>query len=317
MAAATTPVIVTCAVTGAMHVPTSTPHLPITPEQIADGALGAAKAGAAIVHLHARDPADGRPTSDPDVFARFLAPIADGCDAIINLSTGGGQGMPLDQRLAAARRFAPELCSLNMGSMNFGTFPALEKMSEFRFDWEREYIASTRDYIFKNTFNDIETICRDLGERGTRFEFECYDVGHLYTLAHVLEVGLVRPPLFVQAVLGVLGGIGPDAENLLHMKGVADRLFGADHHFSVLGAGRHQTRLVTMSALVGGNVRVGLEDSIYLERGRLAETNAEQVTKIVHILRELSMDIATPDQARAALGLKGAGRTAMPGVGDG
>jgi uncharacterized protein (DUF849 family) len=300
------PVIISCAVTGSIHVPSQTPHLPITPEQIAENAIGAAQAGAAVLHLHARDPETGRPTPDPDVFARFLPEISDGCDAVINITTGGGHGMSLEERTAAARRFRPELCSLNMGSMNFGIFPILDGVAEFQHAWEPEYLEMTRDYIFRNTFKDIEWVVGTLGADGTRFEFECYDVGHLYTLAHFLERGIVKPPLFVQAIFGILGGIGPDAENLMHMKATADRLFGDDYRLSVLGAGRHQTRLVTMGALLGGNVRVGLEDSIFLEKGRLASSNAEQVAKIVRILRELSLDIATPDQARRMLDLKGA-----------
>jgi uncharacterized protein (DUF849 family) len=303
------PVIISCAVTGSIHVPSLTPHLPITPEHIAADAIGAAQAGAAVLHLHARDPETGRPTSDPDVFGQFIPQIASGCDAVINITTGGGHGMTLEERTAAARRFRPELCSLNMGSMNFGIFPMLGSVDEFQHAWEPEYLEMTRDYIFRNTFADIEWVVRTLGDDGTRFEFECYDVGHLYTLAHFLEQGVVKPPLFVQGVLGILGGIGPDAENLLHMKATADRLFGDDYRLSILGAGRHQTRLVTMAALLGGNVRVGLEDSIYLSKGRLAESNAEQVAKIVRILGELSLDIATPADARRMLGLKGAAAT--------
>jgi uncharacterized protein (DUF849 family) len=311
MAAKQQSVIVSCAVTGAIHVPSSTPHLPITPEQIADSALGAAEAGAAILHLHARDPRDGRPTPDPDVFAQFLPVIAERCDAVINITTGGGHGMTLDERLAAARRFQPELCSLNMGSMNFGIFGMLDGIERFQHDWEPEYLEMTRDYIFKNTFKDLETITTELGAAGTRFEFECYDVGQLYTLAHCLDRGLVEPPLFVQCIFGILGGIGPDAENLVHMKQVADRLFGADYHLSVLGAGRHQTRLVTLGAILGGHVRVGLEDSVYLAKGRLAESNAEQVAKIVGLLGELSLEVATPDEAREILALKGRQRTGI------
>jgi uncharacterized protein (DUF849 family) len=302
----TDPVIISCAVTGSIHVPSLTPHLPITPEQIAENAIGAARAGAAILHLHARDPENGRPTSDPDVFARFLPQISEGCDAVINITTGGGHGMSLEERTAAARRFSPELCSLNMGSMNFGIFPMLNAVAQFQHEWEPAYLEMTRDYIFRNTFQDIEWVVGTLGAEGTRFEFECYDVGHLYTLAHFLERGVVKPPLFVQAVFGILGGIGPDAENLMHMKATADKLFGDDYRLSVLGAGRHQTRLVTMGAILGGNVRVGLEDSIFLEKGRLAESNAEQVEKIARILRELSLDVATPDDARRMLELKGA-----------
>jgi 3,5-dioxohexanoate:acetyl-CoA acetone transferase len=304
-------VIVSCAVTGAIHVPSLTPHLPITPEEIAEQAVGAAEAGAAILHLHARDPENGRPTPDPDVFGRFLPEIAARTDAVINITTGGGLGMSLDERLAAAKRFSPELCSLNMGSFNFGIFPMAAGISEFKHDWEKPYLEGTTDFIFKNTFSDIETILGEMGAGGTRFEFECYDVGHLYNLAHFLDRGVLTPPLFVQAIFGILGGIGPDVENLIHMKGVADRLFGDDYNLSVLGAGRHQTRLVTVGAILGGNVRVGLEDSIFLEKGRLAESNAEQVEKIVRVLRELSLEPATPDEAREILGLKGAANTAI------
>jgi uncharacterized protein (DUF849 family) len=310
--AAANKVIISCAVTGSIHVPSLTPHLPITPGEIADGAIGAANAGAAIVHLHARDPQDGRPTPDPDVYAEFLPEIAASSDVVINITTGGGHGMSLDERLAAARRFRPELCSLNMGSMNFGLYPMASGIEQFRHDWEPAYLENSRDFIFKNTFQDVERIVSELGAEGTRFEFECYDVGHLYNLAHFLDRGLVEPPLFVQTIFGILGGIGPEGENLMHMRTTADRLFGADYHWSVLGAGRHQTRLVTMGAILGGNVRVGLEDSIYLEKGVLAESNAQQVEKIVRILRELSLEIATPADARQQLGLKGADRTAIP-----
>jgi uncharacterized protein (DUF849 family) len=298
-------VIVSCAVTGSIHVPSQTPHLPITPQQIADDAVAAAEAGAAILHLHARDPENGRPTPDPEVFAQFLPEIASRCDAVINITTGGGHGMTVDERTQAARRFEPELCSLNMGSMNFGLFPVLDRISEFQHEWEPEYLEMTRDFIFRNTFADIERIVRELGAAGTRFEFECYDVGQLYNLAHVVDRGLVQPPLFVQTIFGILGGIGPDVENLLHMKSVADRLFGDDYWWSVLGAGRHQTNLVMIGAIMGGNVRVGLEDSVYLAKGQLAPSNADQVAKIVRILGELSLEIATPDEAREMLGLKG------------
>jgi uncharacterized protein (DUF849 family) len=303
--------IISCAVTGAIHVPSLTPHLPITPEQISEQAIGAAEAGAAILHLHARHPETGRPTPDPDVYARFLPEIHARTDAVINITTGGGLGMSLDDRLAAVRRFSPELCSLNMGSFNFGIFPMAAGIAEFKYEWEHAYLEMTRDYIFKNTFLDIETIVSEVGAGGTRFEFECYDVGHLYNLAHFLDHGVVKPPLFVQCILGILGGVGPDVENLVHMKGVADRLFGEDYMLSVLGAGRHQTRLVTVGAVLGGNVRVGLEDSIYLEKGRLAESNAQQVEKIARILRELSLEVATPGEAREMLGLKGAENTAL------
>jgi uncharacterized protein (DUF849 family) len=305
-------VIVSCAVTGAVHVPTVSEYLPITPEEIANSAIGAAEAGAAIVHLHARDPVNGRPTPDPDVFAQFLPKIRHSCDAVINITTGGGHGMTLEERSAAARVFKPELCSMNMGSMNFGLFPVLDRVTEFKHSWERDYLEASRDFIFRNTYNDIERLVTDLGANGTKFEFECYDVGHLYNLAYFLDRKLVQPPLFVQTIFGILGGIGPEAENLMHMKAIADRLFGDDYYWSVLGAGRHQTSLVTMAAILGGSVRVGLEDSIYLAKGELAKSNAEQVAKICRILNELSLEVASPHEARHMLGLKGAAETEIP-----
>lgn len=299
-------VIVTCAVTGAIHTPTMSDHLPLTPGEIADQAVGAAEAGAAILHLHARDPRDGRPTPDPAVFMEFLPRIKQGTDAVVNVTTGGGLGMTVEERLAAALVARPEVASLNMGSMNFGIFPAADRYSSWKHDWEEPYLRGTDDFIFRNTFKDIARILRDLGEtHGTRFEFECYDVGHLYNLAHFLDRGLVRPPLFVQTIFGILGGIGPDKENLAFMKQTADRLFGDDWEWSVLGAGRHQMSLCTMGALMGGNVRVGLEDSLHAGRGRLARSNAEQVAKIRRILEELSLEIAAPAEARERLGLKG------------
>ena len=306
-------VIISCAVTGSIHTPSMTPHLPITPRQIADGAIGAAQAGAAIVHLHARDPETGAPTPDPALYAEFLPEIHAATDAVINITTGGGHGMTVEERTLAARTFKPELCSLNMGSMNFGLFGALDRIKEFKHDWEPTYLEASRDFIFRNTYKDIEQITSELGANGTRFEFECYDVGHLYNLAHFLERGIVEPPLFVQTIFGILGGIGYETEDLLHMRRTADRLFGDDYQWSILGAGRHQTNLVTMGAIMGGNVRVGLEDSIYLEKGGLAESNGEQVAKIARILKELSLEVATPDEARALLALKGRENTAIGG----
>ncbi len=300
-------VIVTCAVTGAVHVPSQSPYLPIAPDQIAASAIGAAEAGAAILHLHARRVEDGKPTPDPDVFMQFLPEIKASTNAVVNITTGGGQGMSLQERLAAPMRAKPEMCSLNMGSMNFGRYPIADRINTFRFEWERADLESSRDYIFRNTYADIESILRELGETyGVRFEFECYDVGHLYNLAHFLDRGLVKPPLFVQTIFGILGGIGTDPEDLLHMRRTADRLFGDAYLWSILGAGRHQMNLVTMGAIMGGNVRVGLEDSVYLGKGQLATSNADLVAKIVRILRELSLDIATPDETRQLLGLKGA-----------
>ncbi|WP_306422350.1 BKACE family enzyme [Geminicoccus harenae] len=281
-------------------------HLPLTPDQIATQAIEAAEAGAAILHLHARDPKDGRPTPDPEVFMQFLPRIKQQTDAVINITTGGGHNMTVQDRLAAPLKASPEMCSLNMGSMNFGLFPILAKYDQWKHDWEPAYLENSRDFIFRNTFKDIEYILKELGEGcGTRFEFECYDVGHLYTLAHFLERGLVKPPLFVQTIFGILGGIGAEPKNLMHMREVADRLFGDAYQWSILAAGRHQMGLATMGAVLGGNVRVGLEDSLYLGKGQLARTNAEQVAKIRRILAELSIDIATPAEARALLGLKG------------
>jgi uncharacterized protein (DUF849 family) len=306
-------IIITCAVTGSIHTPTMSPHLPITPDQIAEHAIAAAQAGAAILHLHARDPRDGRPTPDPDVFMQFLPRIHAATDAVINITTGGSLGMTLGQRLAAPLRVKPEMCSLNMGSMNFGIYPMAVRYPAWQYDWEPAYLEGSRDAIFKNTFLDIEQILEQLGEGcGTRFEFECYDVGHLYTLAHFLDRGLVKPPLFVQTIFGILGGIGADPENLQHMRAIADKLFGrANYEWSILGAGRHQMSLITNGATMGGNVRVGLEDNLYLGRGELAQSNADQVKKIRGILEALSLEIASPAEARKMLALKGADKVAM------
>jgi uncharacterized protein (DUF849 family) len=281
-------------------------YLPLTPQDIKTQALEAAEAGAAILHLHARNPEDGRPTPAPEVFQQFVPAIAAETDAVINISTGGSTRMTLDERLAYARVVKPEMCSLNMGSMNFSLHPIAAKMSSWRFDWEKKYVEDMEDLIFRNTFRDIRNILTEFGDYGTRFEFECYDVGHLYSLAYFVDIGLIKPPFFIQSVLGILGGIGPDPENLSVMRATADRLFGRENYqFSVLGAGRHQMSLVTMGAILGGNVRVGLEDSVYLSRGVKAKTNAEQVRKIRRILEELSFAIATPAEAREILGLKG------------
>ena len=251
-------VVITCAVTGSIHTPTMSPYLPLTPDEVARDAIAAAEAGAAILHLHARDPKDGRPTPDPDVFMQFLPRIKQASNAVVNITTGGGHGMTLEERLAAPLRAKPEMCSLNMGSMNFGLYPMLDRYKDWKYEWERQHLEMTRDFIFRNTFMDIERILKDLGEGcGTRFEFECYDVGHLYNLAHFLDRGLVKPPLFVQTIFGILGGIGADPENLMHMKRIADKLFGESYAWSILAAGRHQMPLITMGAIMGGNVRVG------------------------------------------------------------
>jgi len=299
-------IIVTCAVTGAIHTPSMSPHLPLTPADIATQAIEAAQAGAAILHLHARDPEDGRPSADPDVFAQILGPIKAATDAVINITSGGSTKMTLAERLAPPLRFKPEMASLNMGSMNFSIHPVATKIKEWKHPWEQAYVEGTEDIIFRNTFRDIRHILKDLGEGcGTRFEFECYDVGHLYNLAHCVDAGLVKPPFFIQTIFGILGGIGPDPQNVTFMRETANRLFGDDYHWSVLGAGRHQMTLLTCAAIQGANVRVGLEDSIYLGRGQLAESNAAQVTKIRRILEDLGYEIATPAEAREMLALKG------------
>ncbi|CAB3680344.1 MULTISPECIES: 3-keto-5-aminohexanoate cleavage protein [Achromobacter] len=300
-------VIISCAVTGSVHTPTMSEYLPLTPDQIAEQAVEAAQAGAAILHLHARDPRDGRPTADPAVFDQFVPRIRDATDAVINITTGGSTRMTLEERLAYPLRAKPEMCSLNMGSMNFSIHPAARRISQWRHDWEKPYVEGMEDLIFRNTFRDIRHILKVLGEEcGTRFEFECYDLGHLYNLAHFVDEGLVQGPLFIQSIYGILGGMGPDPENLATMKTTADRLFGrGGYRFSVLGAGRHQLPLVTMGAIMGGNVRVGLEDSLYLGKGQLAKSCAEQVSRIRLILEALSLEVATPAEARVMLGLKG------------
>ncbi|MGA8261862.1 MAG: 3-keto-5-aminohexanoate cleavage protein [Arenicellales bacterium] len=305
-------VIITCAVTGSVHTPSMSPGLPVTPEQIAEQAIAAARAGAAILHLHARDPETGHPTPDPDVFMQFLPRIKAECDAVVNITTGGGMGMSLEQRMAASVRAEPEMCSLNMGSINFGLFPMLNRPRDWLHDWEPEFLEASRDFVFKNTFKDIETALERLGaERGARFEFECYDVGHLYNLAHFLERGLVEPPLFIQFVLGILGGIGADTENLSFMKHTADKLFGDAYRFSTLGAGRNQLPLTMASLSLGGNVRVGLEDNLFLNAGELAPDNASQVTRACQFVEGLSLTVASPGRARELLKLKGADRVAF------
>ncbi|MDQ2147549.1 3-keto-5-aminohexanoate cleavage protein [Alcaligenaceae bacterium C4P045] len=298
-------VIITCAVTGSIHTPSMSPHLPITPDEIADQAIAASEAGAAMLHLHARDPATGKPDQSPELFAQFLPRIKQHSDAIINITTGGGLGMTLDQRLAPAKWAQPEVASMNMGSFNFNISGAAGKLETFKHEWEKPYLDMTQDFILSNTFSQIERGLAELSAMGTRFEFECYDVGHLYNLAHFADRGLAKPPFFVQSIFGILGGIGADPDNLLHMRMIADHLFGDDYYLSVLAAGRHQMSFVTMSALLGGNVRVGLEDSLYAGRGKLATSNAEQVAKIRRILEELSFEIATPDEARAMIQTKG------------
>jgi len=302
-------VIISCAITGAIHTPSMSDALPITPEQIAQSSIEAAEAGAAIIHLHARNPQTGEPTPDPATFMRFLPTIKQSTDAVLNITTGGGLQMTLEERLAAPMQAKPEMCSLNMGSMNFNISRAGDKITDWKHEWEKPYLAGTDNHIFRNTFRDIENIVGILGKgHGTRFEFECYDVGHLYNLAYCLERKVVEPPLFVQTIFGILGGIGADHRNLVFMKETADRLFGRDYVWSVLAAGRHQMAFTTMAGILGGNVRVGLEDSLYIGKGRMATSNAQQVTKIKHILEELSLEVATPAEARAILHLKGGDR---------
>jgi uncharacterized protein (DUF849 family) len=298
-------VIITCAVTGAIHTPSMSKYLPVSPGEIAEAALGAAEAGAAIIHLHARDPRDGRPSQDPAHFVSILDELKRHTDAVVNLTTGGSPHMTVDERMRPAREFAPELASLNMGSMNLGLYPMLGRFTEFEHPWEREHLEKSRDLVFKNTFADIETVLEIGRAGGTRFEFECYDTSHLYNLAHFRDRGLTQGPLFVQTVMGLLGGIGPHPEDLMHLRRTANRLFAEGHEWSVLGAGRHQMPLAAIGAAAGSHVRVGLEDSLWLGPGRLAEGNAEQVTNVRDILDGLGLEIATPDEARAVLGLKG------------
>ena len=300
-------VIITCAVTGSIHTPTMSPHLPITPAEIADAAIGAAEAGAAIVHLHARDPRDGRPDQSPEAFAPFLKVIKQRTGVVVNITTGGAPTMSIEERVRPAATFKPEVASLNMGSMNFGLYPMLSRYKDFKYDWEKPYLEGSRDRIFKNTFADIEYILTTCAENGTRFEIECYDIGHLYTLAHFADRGVVKPPFFVQSVFGILGGIGPHPEDVMQMRRTADRLFGrGNYRWSVLGAGRNQMPIAAMAAAMGGTVRVGLEDSLWLGPGKLAESNAAQVRHVRQLLEGLGLTIATPDEAREILSLKGA-----------
>jgi uncharacterized protein (DUF849 family) len=304
-------VIITCAVTGAIHTPSMSPHLPVTPDEIVAEALAAAQSGAAILHLHARDPTTGKPDQTPEAFARFLPRIKQGTDAVINLTSGGSPFMSVAERIKPAEVFKPEIASLNMGSMNFGLFPMLDRYKEFKFDWERAHLENSRDLVFRNSFKDIEYILTTCAKNGTRFEFECYDIGHLYNLKHFLDRGLVRPPLFVQSVFGILGGIGTHAEDVAHMKRTADRLFGESYRWSVLGAGASQMRIAAQAAAMGGNVRVGLEDSLWAGPKRLARSNAEQVRTLHGILEGLGLQIASPAEAREILSLKGADRVAF------
>jgi uncharacterized protein (DUF849 family) len=305
-------IIITCALTGSIHTPSMSPHLPVTADEIAAAGIGAAEAGAAILHLHARDPATGRPSADPDHFRAFLPRLKQGCDAVLNLSTGGSAVMTLDERLAAPKEAAPEMASLNMGTMNFALYPMAERITDWQHDWEKPFLEGSDDLVFKNTPRDIARILTELGqERGARFEFECYDLGHLYMLRHFADRGLIEAPFFIQFVFGVLGGMGPDPENLSHMVRIADKLFGDDYMFSVLAAGRHQMPMAAQAAAMGGHVRVGLEDSLTIARGTLARSNAEQVEKVRGIVEAMGRKVVDADGARRLLRLKGADRTAI------
>lgn len=304
-------VIITCAVTGAIHTPSMSPHLPITPEEIVSDAVAAAEAGAAILHLHARNPETGQPDQTPEAFARFLPRIKQQTNAVINITSGGSPYMKVEERVRPAATFKPEVASLNMGSINFGLFHLLDKYKEFKFDWERQHLENTRDLIFRNSFKDIEYILQTCYDNGTRFEFECYDIGHLYNLKHFYDRGLVKAPLFIQSVFGLLGGIGPHPEDVMHMKRTADRLFGDDYRWSVLGAGRNQLAIASMAAAMGANIRVGLEDSLWAGPGKLAKSSADQVRLARRIVEGLGLEIATPDDARRMLSLKGAENCAI------
>ena len=304
-------VMITCAVTGAIHTPSMSPYLPVTADEIIDAAVGAAEAGAALVHVHARDPVTGKPDQSPEAFEPFLKVIKQRSDCVINITTGGAPTMGVEERLRPCAHFKPEVASLNMGSMNFGLYPMLNRFKAFKHDWEQPYLEGSKDRIFKNTFQDIENILTTCAENGTRFEIECYDIGHLYTLAHFVDRGLVKPPFFVQSVFGILGGIGPHPEDVIHMKRTADRLFGDQYQWSVLGAGRHQLPIAAMAVSMGGNLRVGLEDSLWLGPGQFAKSNADQVKAARMIIEGLGLEVATPDDAREVLQLKGADKVAF------
>lgn len=304
-------VIISCAVTGAIHTPSMSPHLPVTADEIAEASIAACEAGAAIIHLHARDPVTGKPDQRPEAFTPFLTQIKARSQAIINLTTGGSPYMTVQERMQPAKMLKPEVASMNMGTMNFGLFPMLKRFKDFKHDWERPYLEGSKDLIFRNTYGDLETVLTELSVNDTRYEFECYDTAHLYNLAHFVERGLVKAPFFIQTVFGILGGIGTHPDDVMHMKRTADRLFGNDYRWSVLGAGASQMKVAAMAASMGGNVRVGLEDSLWIAKGQLASSNAQQVRKVREILEGLGLEIATPDEAREILQLKGASRVAF------
>ena len=304
-------VIISCAVTGAIHTPSMSPYLPVTADEIAEASIAAAEAGAAIIHLHARDPVTGKPDQRPEAFTPFLEQIKSRCNAVVNLTTGGSPYMTVQERMQPAKVLKPEVASMNMGTMNFGLFPMLQRFKDFKHDWERPYLEGSKDLIFRNTYGDLETVLTELSVNDTRFEFECYDTSHLYNLAHFVERGLVKAPFFIQTVFGILGGIGTHPDDVMHMKRTADRLFGDNYRWSVLGAGASQMKVAAMAASMGGNVRVGLEDSLWIAKGQLASSNAQQVRKVRDILEGLGLEIATPDEAREILQLKGPSRVAF------
>ena len=304
-------VIISCAVTGAIHTPTMSEFLPITPNQIADAAIGAANAGASIIHLHARNPETGRPDQSPETFSKFLPKISENTDAVLNITTGGSPFMKVEERILPTLKFKPELASLNMGSMNFGLFPLLKKYKSFKHSWEKEHLEASSDLVFKNTFKDIEFVLNSCSDNGTRFEFECYDTSHLYNLSHFVDRGLVKPPFFIQTVFGLLGGIGTHTDDVAHMKRTADRLFGTDYRWSVLGAGAHQMRIGALALASGGNVRVGLEDSIWAGKGIHAKANADQVIKVRKIIEGIGLEIASAEETRTILALKGKSNTSI------
>ena len=304
-------VIISCAVTGAIHTPSMSPYLPITADEIAEASIAACEAGAAIIHLHARNPVTGKPDQTPEAFEPFLKQIKARSKAIVNLTTGGSPYMTVQERMQPAKVLKPEIASMNMGTMNFGLFPMLNRYKEFKHDWEKPYLEGSKNLIFRNTYGDLETVLTELSANETRYEFECYDTAHLYNLAHFVERGLVKAPFFIQTVFGILGGIGTHPDDVMHMKRTADRLFGDSYRWSVLGAGASQMKIAAMAASMGGNVRVGLEDNLWIAKGKLATSNKEQVLKVREILEGLGLEIATPDEAREILQTKGVAKVAF------
>jgi uncharacterized protein (DUF849 family) len=302
-------VIISCAVTGAINVPSMSPYLPITPEQIAQEAIAAAKAGASSVHLHARDPETGEPTMDLGLFQEFCQEVHRKSDVIICITTGGAPTMTPEERMVAVKKFKPELASINMGSINFGLFPMMDKIQEYKWGWEKDYLERSKDNIFKNTFYDQERIFKIMQDNRTKPELECYDVGHLYNTAYWADKGVIDSPFWLQLILGIMGAIQPSVENLVFMKNTADKLFGKDYLWSVLPTGRHEFNLCTVGAIMGGNVRIGMEDNLYLSKWRLAKSNSEMVEKMVHILKELDLEPTSPQETRAMLKLKGKEKT--------